>query len=574
MKITRVVIRNWRSVKDIDFYPEDITVLVGPNNAGKTNIMSAINFLMGDRWPMPANLNDQDFYLGDRKRDIYIAIYLDHPEVGCIEFDTSKDKYVLTAYDDLHRPIYGFNNAYREQVAFAYVDAARSFERQFGISRWTMFGQAVRLLHEDLKAYEDGAALPPLKDALDKAHEILRTELYVKFEKAMKDAFAAQLKSAGYDVSFEFRTIDETNLYRSLYPMLVENGKAKSPSEVGSGVRNLLVLALFQAFAESFRGGAILGIEEPELYLHPHAQRSLASQFEDLAALGNQVFISTHSAAFLDITLSERIVIVDRCPDDEREVCSSVRTSSTAKLLAKRNGLYPAGNMSETSLRAFLRNVKTVEMAEPYFARMVIIVEGQSEREALPMLLARTGLQLDAEGISIVAAGGKTVLDTLVHLYGAHDIPTYVIFDNDKNGTPAERNFNMTLCRLLGRPETDLPAPVVAANYAILDGDWEHQVEHDVDALYGAGYYASLVQKAKEALLIVGKRNKPLIARWVAEHLGSMNQVPPFVLRISAAVRAMLPGRTALPPPPPPPPPPVPMQSSGWDSGLDDDVPF
>jgi predicted ATP-dependent endonuclease of OLD family len=163
-----------------------------------------------------------------------------------------------------------------------------------------------------LKAYKDGAAVPPLKDALDKAREILRTERYVKFEKAMKDAFAAQLKSAGYDVSFEFRTIDETNLYRSLYPMLVENGKAESASEVGSGVRNLLALALFQASAESFRGGAILGIEEPDLYRHPHAQRSLASQFEDLAALGDQVFISTHSAAFRYVARSERIVIVDR----------------------------------------------------------------------------------------------------------------------------------------------------------------------------------------------------------------------------------------------------------------------
>ena len=38
-----------------------------------------------------------------------------------------------------------------------------------------MFGQTVRLLHEDLKAYEDGAALPPLKDALDKAREIKPT---------------------------------------------------------------------------------------------------------------------------------------------------------------------------------------------------------------------------------------------------------------------------------------------------------------------------------------------------------------------------------------------------------------
>jgi putative ATP-dependent endonuclease of the OLD family len=34
-------------------------------------------------------------------------------------------------------------------------------------------------------------------------------------------------------------------------------------------------LALFHAFASAFKDGAILAIEEPELFLHPHAQRSL-----------------------------------------------------------------------------------------------------------------------------------------------------------------------------------------------------------------------------------------------------------------------------------------------------------
>jgi putative ATP-dependent endonuclease of OLD family len=49
MLISHVVIQNWRSVKDTDFAPSDMTVLVGANNAGKTNILSAINFLLGDR---------------------------------------------------------------------------------------------------------------------------------------------------------------------------------------------------------------------------------------------------------------------------------------------------------------------------------------------------------------------------------------------------------------------------------------------------------------------------------------------------------------------------------------------
>ncbi len=48
MKINKVIIRNWCAVKNIDLHPEDITVLVGPNNAGNTNILSAIKFVMGD----------------------------------------------------------------------------------------------------------------------------------------------------------------------------------------------------------------------------------------------------------------------------------------------------------------------------------------------------------------------------------------------------------------------------------------------------------------------------------------------------------------------------------------------
>ncbi len=142
--------------------------------------------------------------------------------------------------------------------------------------------------------------MPELRKLLDQAHGLFKTDLYTTFESAMREAFAAQLRTSRYDVQFQFRTIDETNLYRSLYPTLIERGAAKSPGEAGSGVRNLLVLALFYAFAHAFKGGAVVGIEEPELFLHPHAQRSLMGQFESLVAEGNQLFISTHSATFLE----------------------------------------------------------------------------------------------------------------------------------------------------------------------------------------------------------------------------------------------------------------------------------
>lgn len=136
MKISRVIIRNWRSVKEADFEPADMTVLVGANNAGKTNILSAINFLMGDRWPAPGNLLDSDFYLSDRRREIFIQLDFNDAPYSRLDFDTSREKYVFSAYDNRGQPVrWGFTSEERAKLAFAYVDAGRSFDRQFGVSQ-------------------------------------------------------------------------------------------------------------------------------------------------------------------------------------------------------------------------------------------------------------------------------------------------------------------------------------------------------------------------------------------------------------------------------------------------------
>lgn len=543
MKISRVIIQNWRSVKEADFEPADMTVLVGANNAGKTNILSAINFLIGDRWPQPGNLLDSDFYLNDRRREIFIQLDFENAPYSRLDFDTSRERYVFQAYDLRGQPVRsGFDNDQRARLAFAYVDAGRNFERKFGVSRWTLFGQAVRILHDDL-LQSDSDRLPQLRALLSQAHNLLKTDLYAEFELAMRDAFGEQLRTSRYDVQFQFRTIDETNLYRSLYPTLIERGAAKSPAEAGSGIRNLLVLALFHAFAHAFKGGAILGIEEPELFLHPHAQRSLMGQFETLITEGNQLFISTHSATFLDITRPERIVVVECCGDDEDEICTQVRTTTAAALLAERQRLHPGKLITEKSMRAFLRNVRTAEMAEPYFARLVIVAEGPSEREALPLLCSHLSLRFDDEGISVVAAGGKTVIDTLVQVYRAHKIPTFVIFDNDA-GRPQDRDANRVMCRLLDIPEIDAPAPQIAASHAVLGGDWETQMKADLEVVE-PGLYDKLVAAARQELSIQAGKNKPLIARYVAEQLATRGIIPNFVADIAHRLKQ----RVGLAPP-------------------------
>src|SRR6185312_11906426 len=102
-------------------------------------------------------------------------------------------------------------------------------------------------------------------------------------------------------------------------------------------------------------------------------------------------------------------------------------------------------------------------------------------------LCAHLGLKFDEEGISIVAAGGKTVIDTLVQVYRGHQIPAYVIFDND-SGQPQDRAANRVMCRLLDIPETDTPAAQITATFATLEGDWEKQMKADLDRVE-AGLY-------------------------------------------------------------------------------------
>jgi len=78
---------------------------------------------------MLANMDDSDFYARDRGNDVHIRLSLEHPLVAHIDFDTSKAQYTLTAVDARGNSIRGFNNAQREEFAFAYVDASRNYER-------------------------------------------------------------------------------------------------------------------------------------------------------------------------------------------------------------------------------------------------------------------------------------------------------------------------------------------------------------------------------------------------------------------------------------------------------------
>src|SRR5262245_8117754 len=50
MKITKLHIRNFRSIQSLELVLDDVTVFIGPNNAGKSAILEALRIALTRRW--------------------------------------------------------------------------------------------------------------------------------------------------------------------------------------------------------------------------------------------------------------------------------------------------------------------------------------------------------------------------------------------------------------------------------------------------------------------------------------------------------------------------------------------
>ena len=65
MYIKKLIIKNYKSIKDETFiFNKGINVLVGKNNAGKSNIVLALNEILGDKYNA-TSYEDKIFYCNE-----------------------------------------------------------------------------------------------------------------------------------------------------------------------------------------------------------------------------------------------------------------------------------------------------------------------------------------------------------------------------------------------------------------------------------------------------------------------------------------------------------------------------
>ena len=211
----------------------------------------------------------------------------------------------------------------------------------------------------------------------------------------------------------------------------------------------------------------VLAIEEPELYQHPSRQRHLASVLLNLAtgaipgvAERTQVIYATHSPLFVGLDRFDQIRVLRKVPQDEDRPKTTRLRKTDMETVAEE--LWLASDMqgekfTADTLKPRLHSLMTPWMGEGFFADVVVLVEGEGDRAAIPGFAKSKQLDLDSEGIAVIPCFGKRNLNRPLVIFRQLGIPVYVIWDGDCGGRDAKPKDNAYLLRLLGKPEEDWP---------------------------------------------------------------------------------------------------------------------
>jgi predicted ATP-dependent endonuclease of OLD family len=251
--------------------------------------------------------------------------------------------------------------------------------------------------------------------------------------------------------------------------------------------------------------GLILAIEEPELYQHPTKQRHFARVLSQLSdgsiqgvATNLQVIFASHSPYFVSTDRFDEVRLARRHPvsglvhKECRLKESSLR--KVCNLLEPAHG-RPAGTFTETGLRSRL-HIVTPELAEGFFADIVILVEGETDRAALKATAAIKNVDLEALGIAVLPVGGKNNLDRPAAVFQSLEIPVYGIWDCDQEAAGSKgADTNRALQRLFGSGEAEIVDNLtrIADYYACFEGNLEKTLQQEL----GAEAFAAALGTAK-----------------------------------------------------------------------------
>ena len=329
--LSQITIKNFKSIRNETFELSAFTPLVGYNNAGKSNILESIKWLL-----RKTALTDTDYYntadsvemegkisgitttILDQlpanqqtairpflsTESLFIKRVQERPNAGIANIRLYvQDPTKIGTADEWKINPAGLDQAI--QALFPepiHIGAMENSEEDVSKSKnTTTIG---KLLSEIIGPIQTSygtqlrTALDGIKELLDAGSTSRATELN-NFDMAISTKI--QSFFPGISIKIHIPTPELKDVFSKGTIKVFENLNAKDVSALGHGAQRSIQMALVRHLADTKRtsGGqtsnTILLIDEPELYLHPQAIEVLRDALKILSNQGYQVIFSTHS---------------------------------------------------------------------------------------------------------------------------------------------------------------------------------------------------------------------------------------------------------------------------------------
>jgi len=444
--IEKLIIENYRSIERLEVELSMLNALIGPNSSGKTNILKALDLIVGTTYPSVRSFNESDFYLHDTSRTILIEVRFQNPIqyrgydiYGFkLTFDGNDMNYV--AIDDAGNTLQylpsgreiKITNEMRGEVSMMYLPLDRQAYQQITPSQWKIYGKLLKHIANQIPDYDKGNFKAGVENSFSQ-------HIFHHVQQA-KDLLREYVKEqTGLDLSLELSIIDPTFVLKDIRPRITSpSGFEVDVENEGAGVQSAVAIAIARTYAKIVQQPLILAIEEPELYLHPHGCRHFYKILKELSQNGVQVIYTTHERSFVNVADLDSILLV-------KKENGGTRVYTCRNSITGIDAIKTASKFDE-------------ELNEVFFANKVILVEGPEDKIACKLAFERLGVELDKHNISVIDCGGNTGIRPMVEILQSFNIDTYVLMDEDP-GNPKTQQLINNLKNLLGNDRVLLQSP-------------------------------------------------------------------------------------------------------------------
>lgn len=476
MRVTHFRVERYRSIersKSIDL--SRMTVLVGPNNEGKSNILRALvvgleaisairrGRLRTSRTKAGIRSRVDEFESYDWERDFPKHLQAKTPNASStFEFSFELDAEDLNEFKrttghslngelklralvgrdgnvglkvvkrgpgnaGLNESVDRIADFVTRRVRLEYVPTSRSSEQTQSLIRRHL-----------LDAWSRARQSQEFVDAAKALEAVVRAEME-PVERLLLDAIG-DLYPAVEQVSIEIPDL-VAEMRAPGFDVLLDDGSLTRLSAKGDGVQSLVAMSLVRALTRREVSGAayILAVEEPEAHLHPGGVRRLSQLLREIAET-DQVVLTTHSPILVN------------------------RGTASGNILVEKSRAQPATSLDQ------VRRSLGIELPDNLAsADLVLLVEGVHDATILRTLMrsrsAVLSAALESGRFRIQDAGGASHIPYHYRMLVGTACAVHVVLDDDKEGRRAARDLevrdefesrDLTIIARVGASESEL----------------------------------------------------------------------------------------------------------------------